>query len=193
MSAAEFAIVGSIVVLGMAGSHELIRLQTAKNALNNIAYNFASEISSEGLSHIIKGTFHTSEKINGKKEALEERIENQIKQTFKNSFLSWSWLNNSSTEAVITGVKVSTGGPHFREINKDTVVRIHVCLKSWVEPFLRILSDQRNCLGQFTKESGVKGESRGITVSVIATRASNIASQNYFQKHSQTDTLETRP
>lgn len=186
MSVAEFTIAGSIAILAMAGTHEMIRLQAAKTALNHIAYNYASEISSEGLSHILKGTFQTS-----KKESLEKRIQNQITQTFKNPFLSWSWSHDSSTESVLTGVKVSAIGPRFGEINKTTEVRIHVCLKSWIEPFLKVLSDQRNCLGQFTKENGIKGESRGITMTVMATRAANIASPNYFQKNSRSDSVET--
>ncbi|NBW81161.1 hypothetical protein EBR21_05345 [bacterium] len=178
MSVAEFAIAMPIVLICVAGVHELFRIQAAENTLNVIATARAAELSYMNLQNILNGTF-SSEK-NQHQETLERKIGSLVAETFQSPLLVWRFSAGDIRKPPISGIKVTVNGPSFRDRQARTEVRIHVCLKSWIEPLLRILSDGRNCLGQYT--SGDQADAgRGIQLKGFASREPSISLIPYFK------------
>jgi hypothetical protein len=177
MSVAEFLICGAAATVALAGAHELFRLQSISNTLSLVAHTQAAQISYESLTHLLKGTFIDSK--NPTHSQLGQTIESRVSTLLESSLLQWSWFYSSQQRSPITGLRVTLQGPRWGNIRQGAEVKIHVCLQSWIEPFLRVISDRRNCLGQFSSHAE-SSRSRGISFDIIARRDPNVSLHPYF-------------
>lgn len=180
MSVAEFAICGVILAGVCAGTYELCRLQAIKSTLELVAGAHAAQLSFESLPLIWAGTFEPATQKSTEQMALENQIEATIRELLKSQRLAWTWDSREERDAALTGVRVWTNGPSFHDHIHPVSVRVQVCLKSWLEPALRVISDHRNCLGQFSKTIST-GETRGISLEVSVQRNVAPSGDTYFE------------
>lgn len=157
--------------------HELFRLQATENSLNLLAQARAAELSYSSLQNILVGTFSVPE--NTQKKAIEEKIANNVDSLLQKSVLAWMLPNGDPKSIPFNGIRVSVLGPTFERKQAKNEVKIQVCIKSWLEPLLRIVSDRRNCLGQFTTQNS--GTSRGISLIGFSSREPSISLVPYFK------------
>ncbi|MEN9825138.1 MAG: hypothetical protein RI953_883 [Pseudomonadota bacterium] len=177
MSVAEFAIGMPIAMICIAGVHELFRIQSAENAINVVASAQAAELSYQSLRNILDETFAAAD--NPNQRALEEKISSLVGDTFQSPLLLWRFSAGDLQKPTVSGIKVTVSGASFSNRFAKTEVKIQVCLKSWLEPLLRVLSDGRNCLGQY-KTAGEANSGRGIPLTGLAIRASSVSLIPYF-------------
>jgi hypothetical protein len=179
MSVAEFVISVSVAVCALTGLHELFRIQHCRSSLEVVAHVFAARNSYQGLFNVIHGTFSVADGKNIERKRIENKVEQAVRQTLKSPMLrGWNPSNRISEEPV--GLRVWISGPELLHPNKPNEVKIHVCISSWLEPLFGIIADRRNCLGQFSS-GGDTSQSRGLSISVSATRAANITIPPYLR------------
>lgn len=181
MSAAEFVIAASAAVLCLTAAHELARLQLVRNSINLVAASAASRHSYQSLKHVLHGSF--SPDVGHTRTRYERQIERSVLHALDDPLLRWSWAYPSENSPPSRGIRVSLNGSKFGDLEQPTSVRIHVCLRSWLEPIVNALADGRNCLGEFSTHSEL-GQTRGIAISVSASRAKNISLDSYFRGES---------
>lgn len=177
MSAAEFTVAASAALLCLTAVHELARLQLVRNSIHLVAASAASRHSYQSLQHVLLGSF--SPELGQRRSQFEKQIERSVLHALEDPLLRWSWSYPFEHSASASGVRVWLNGARFGDLEQVTTVTIHVCLRSWLEPFLNTLADGRNCLGEFS-DSGNHRQSRGIGVSVSATRIKNVTLDPYF-------------
>jgi hypothetical protein len=178
MSVAEFTVTGSLAILSLAGVHELYRIHYCRSSLNVIAQAFAARDSYQSLNLIFSGAYEDVESARSGKRKIGQRIENAVIETLKSPMLR-SWTQVTDKELPVAGLRVWVTGPQLENPQRDTEVKIHVCLKSWLEPLFGVLSDRRDCLGQFTS-SEQANESRGLSITVSAKRKAAISIPPFF-------------
>lgn len=180
MSAAEFALTGCVLVISISGAHELFRIQYSASVVDYLAYSYAAELSYQNLSHILSDRY--SKDFESQKrviEPLERELEREVSNVFKSSILGWSWTSYEQ-RTPLKGIRIWIRGPHWNDLTAENHVKIQICLQSWLAPLLRVISDKRNCLGQFTSENSARQPSRGISITAEARRNANIAIYPYF-------------
>jgi len=179
MSVAELIVPGAAACCVLTGVHELFRIHLCQTSINLIAHSFASKLSYQGLTHIVVGTFDQNSMHNLKRKKLELQIENSVRALMKSQLLARSWFSSSQDNEQLLGVRVWLSGPHLNDSKADTVVKIQVCISSWLERPLGVVSDQRNCLGQFSGQENLNA-SRGLSLAVTARRKADISIAPYL-------------
>jgi len=182
MSVAELVVTGAAACCVLTGVHELFRIHFCQTSINLIAHSFSSKLSYQGLTHILLGTFDQNSVHNPKRKDLELQIEKSVRVLMKSQLLGRSWFSFNQDNSQLLGVRVWLSGPHSKEPKAETVVRIQVCISSWLERPLGIITDQRNCLGQFSGQENMNA-SRGLSIAVTARRKADISIDPYLAEH----------
>ncbi len=182
MSVAEFIVTGASACCVLAGVHELFRIHFCQTSINIVAHSFASKLSYQGLTHIVLGTFDQDSIHNPRRKNLELQIEKSVRALMKSQLLGRSWFSLNQDNSQLLGVRVWLSGPHLNDPKAETVVKIQVCISSWLERPLGVVSDQRNCLGQFSGQENMNA-SRGLSVAVTARRKADVSIDPYLAEN----------
>ena len=171
MSVAECVISISLALFCLGAGHELIRITSIERSADLIIHSEASTASLTALSHIAKDSFSGD----GRTVSLfEKKLKDSIASGLRDPIFHWSFFSSPKTlkNWSIAGIRSYASGPTkknpFHEINLST----HICISSWLEMFLAILPQNRNCLGQFSSSEGDgKTLVKGILIKVSAQRS----------------------
>jgi hypothetical protein len=179
MSVAELIVAGGVIVTSIVGIHELFRIHQCRSSLNIIARTFAAKNSYRSLSHLIDGTFEAENTGHSEQNRLTADIERTVEKTLSSPSLR-GWMHSGPNTDHYSGLRVWLSGPHITVPDRENKVTIQICIRTWLEPLLGIISDRRNCLGQFSPSANINA-GRGLSLSVTATRGSGLTIPPYLQ------------
>ena len=180
MSVAEFFLACTASIPILCAGHELVRLYSIHRSAEVILNAKLSEAALQSLTHIAADTFSSHSKIEN---TFEINLKSDVRRALLAPLFQWRWFQTtlSKNESTLVGIRVSATGPTKDSVLNEFHSTVTLCVSSWFEPLLKIVSDNRSCLGEFSKEgSGAVRYSRGISFRVEAQRSVPVTVPIYF-------------
>ena len=180
MSVAEFVLACTASIPILCAGHELVRLYSIHRSAEVILNAKLSEAALQSLTHIAADTFSSHSRIENR---FEFKLKNDVRSALLAPLFQWRWFqpNLAKNESTLVGIRVSVTGPTKDSVLNEFHSTVTLCVSSWFEPLLEIVSDNRSCLGEFSKEgSSAARYSRGISFKLEAQRSVPVTVPIYF-------------
>lgn len=180
MSVAEFILACTVSIPIVCAGHEIVRLYSIHRSAEVILNAKLSEAALQSLSYIAADTFSSHSRIENK---FEFSVRNDIRSALLGPLFQWRWFQapSSDNDNTLVGIRVSATGPSKDSVLDEFHSTATLCVSSWFEPLLEIVSDNRSCLGEYLKKGSAAGRSlRGISFKIEARRSVPVTVPIYF-------------